>query len=112
MRVVAAVAALVLAAAGAYLYDSSQDGKIADGVTIGGVDVGGLDAVEAKQAVRRKLIAPLGHALKVGYDGESWQLPGKKLKVHADLDGAVDQALADEPRRRPSRSTRALCHRG
>jgi lipoprotein-anchoring transpeptidase ErfK/SrfK len=94
IAIVSAVAVLVLAAAGAYLYDSSQDGKIADGVTIGGVDVGGLEASEAKQAVHRELIAPLHHALRVGYDGDSWRLPGKMLKVHADIDGAVEEALA------------------
>ena len=45
--------------------------------------------------MRRKLLAPLEHSLRVGYDGESWKLTGRKLKVHADLDGAVEQALDD-----------------
>jgi hypothetical protein len=84
---------LALGAVAAYAYDSSQKDKIADGVTIGGVDVGGMDAVEAKQAVRRQLLAPLRHSLRVGYDGESWTLPGRVLKVHADLDSAVEEAL-------------------
>ncbi len=77
----------------AYAYDRSQDEKIADGVTIGGVDVGGLNASEAEQRVRRKLLAPLKHSLKVGYEGDSWRLPGKRLKVHADLEAAVEDAL-------------------
>jgi lipoprotein-anchoring transpeptidase ErfK/SrfK len=84
---------LALGAVAAYAYDSSQKDKIADGVTIGGVDVGGMDAVEAKQAVRRQLLVPLRHSLRVGYDGQSWTLPGGTLKVHADLDSAVDEAL-------------------
>jgi hypothetical protein len=84
---------LALGAAAAYAYDSSQAGKIAEGVTIGGVDVGGMDAEEAERAVRRRLLAPLKHSLKVGYDGESWTLTGEELKVHADLDSAVDEAL-------------------
>jgi len=87
------VALLALGAVGAYAYDSSQGDKIAEGVTIGGVDVGGMDEAEAKQAVRRQLLAPLQHSLRVGYDGESWTLPGKRLKVHADLDRAVEEAL-------------------
>ena len=33
------------------------------------------------------------HSLKVAYDGESWKLRGKSLKIHADLDGAVEEAL-------------------
>jgi lipoprotein-anchoring transpeptidase ErfK/SrfK len=90
--IVAAVALLVFAV-GAYAYDSSQDGTIADGVTIAGVDVGGMDAAEAKRAVRGQLLAPLRHSLRVGYDGQRWTLPGKSLEVNADLDQAVEEAL-------------------
>jgi len=91
------VCLLALGAVAAYAYDSSQDDTIADGVTIAGVDVGGMNANEAERAVRRQLLAPLRHSLKVGYDGESWTLSGKELKVHADIDGAVEEAL-DESR--------------
>lgn len=94
IAIVTGVVVIVLGAIGAYAYDSSQDGKIADGVTIGGVDVGGMTEAEAKQAVRKELLAPLRHSLKVGYDGESWTLDGKSLRVHADLDGAAEDALA------------------
>ena len=94
IAIVAGVLVLVLGAVAAYAYDNSRDGKIADGVTIGGVDVGGMDEAEAKRAVRRQLLVPLRHSLKVGYDGESWLLPGKTLEVYADLDGAVEEALA------------------
>jgi lipoprotein-anchoring transpeptidase ErfK/SrfK len=87
------VLALLLGAVGAYAYDSSQKDEIAEGVTIGGVDVSGLDATEAERAVRVQLLAPLRHSLRVGYDGESWTLPGETLKVHADLDSAVEEAL-------------------
>ena len=80
--------------AAAYAYDSSQDGKIADGVTIGGVDVGGMSEAEAKSAVREELLAPLRHSLRVGYEGHRWTLEGKSLKVHADLDGAAEEAVA------------------
>jgi lipoprotein-anchoring transpeptidase ErfK/SrfK len=90
---VVAVLALVFGAVAAYAYDSSQKDEIAEGVTIGGVDVGGLDADEAERVVRKQLLAPLRHSLRVGYDGESWTLPGKTLKVRADLDGAVEEAL-------------------
>jgi lipoprotein-anchoring transpeptidase ErfK/SrfK len=93
IAIACAVLVLVLGAVAAYAYDSSRNGKIADGVTIGGVDVGGMDEAEAKQAVRRQLLAPLRHSLTVGYDGQSWSLEGKRLKVRADLDGAVEEAL-------------------
>jgi lipoprotein-anchoring transpeptidase ErfK/SrfK len=85
---------LVLAVA-AYAYDSSQDGKIAEGVSIAGVDVGGMNEAEAVRAVRHQLIAPLRHSLRVGYDGESWTLPGKTLRLHAEVDRAVEEALEE-----------------
>jgi lipoprotein-anchoring transpeptidase ErfK/SrfK len=90
------VVALLLALIGVgYAYDSSEKDKIADGVTIGGVDVGGMTEAEAKSAVRRELLGPLRHSLRVGYDGESWTLDGKSLKVHADLNAAAEEALAE-----------------
>ena len=95
IAIVTAVALLVLGAVAAYAYDSSQDDKIADGVTVGGVDVGGMGEAEAKRAVRRRLLAPLRHSLRVGYDGESWVLPGKTLKLHADVERAVEEAVAE-----------------
>jgi L,D-transpeptidase catalytic domain/Putative peptidoglycan binding domain len=94
IAIVVGVVALLLGAVGAYAYDSSQEDEIAAGVTIGGVDVGGMEAAEAERAVRKQLLAPLRHSLRVGYDGESWELSGKALKVHADIAGAVDEALA------------------
>lgn len=84
---------LLMGAIGAYAYDSSQSGKIADGITVGGVDVGGMNAEEAEAAVRRQLLGPLEHSLRVAYDGETWTLPGKKLKLHAEIDRAVETAL-------------------
>lgn len=95
IAIVAFVALLIVVAFAAYAYDSSQKDKIADGVTIGGVDVSGMDEAEAKRAVSRQLLGPLRHSLRVGYDGNSWKLSGKKLKVHAEIDAAVERALDD-----------------
>jgi len=92
----AVVVALVsLLAAGAYIYDSSQKDKIADGVTVAGVDVGGLDAEQAAKKVRHQLLSPLQHSLRVSFDGESWTLPGERLRVHADVDAAVERAVEE-----------------
>lgn len=93
IAIVTVVLLLFLGAIGAYAYDSSQKDEIAEGVTIAGVDVGGLEAGEAKRLVRRQLLTPLRRPLRVGYDGEHWELPGRQLKLHADLDGAVEEAL-------------------
>ncbi len=93
IAVVIGILVLLVAAVGAYAYDSSQKDQISDGVTIGGVDVGGMTEAQAKRAVRAQLLAPLRHSLRVGYDGQSWTLDGKSLKLHADLDAAVEEAL-------------------
>lgn len=86
---------LVVVVGGAWAYDSSQKDKIADGVTIGGVDVSGLDEDEAAAKVHRKLVAPLRSSLKVTYDGETWKLTGEQLKIRADIDAAVAEAVDD-----------------
>jgi lipoprotein-anchoring transpeptidase ErfK/SrfK len=91
--VIIAAALLVVVVGVAYAYDSSQKDKIADGVTVGGVDVGGMDEEEAAAAVRRKLLSPLRHSLVVSYDGQTWKLPGKQLKIRADIDSAVEEAV-------------------
>lgn len=89
------VALVAVLAAGAYAYDSTQKDKIAEGVTIAGVDVGGLDADQAARKVRRSLLSPLRQSLRVSFDGENWTLPGAKLKVRADVDAAVEQAVEE-----------------
>ena len=95
IAVIAAAVIVVLGAAGAYAYDSSQKDKIAEGVTIAGVDVGGLDEEEAAALVRKRLLAPLQQSLRVSFDGENWALTGKNLKVRANVDEAVEEAVAD-----------------
>jgi lipoprotein-anchoring transpeptidase ErfK/SrfK len=95
IAVLIAALLLVVVVGGAWAYDSSQKDKIADGVTIGGVDVGDLDEDEAAALVHRKLVAPLRSSLKVTYDGETWKLTGEQLKIRADIDAAVAEALED-----------------
>ena len=95
IAVIVAVLVVVVGAIGAYAYDSSQKDKIADGVHIAGVDVSGLTEDEAAELVQRRLLAPLRHSLRVSFDGKKWELPGAKLKVRADVDAAVEEAVAD-----------------
>jgi lipoprotein-anchoring transpeptidase ErfK/SrfK len=95
IAVTVAILVVVGVGVGAYAYDNSQKDKIADGVTIAGVDVGGLDAAEASTAVRRHLLAPLHRSLRVSFDGNSWELPGAKLKVRANVDAAVERAVEE-----------------
>jgi lipoprotein-anchoring transpeptidase ErfK/SrfK len=95
IAVLIAAVLLVLVVGGAYAYDSSQKDQIAEGVTIGGVDVGGLDEEEAKAKVHRKLVAPLKTSLDVSFEGQTWKLTGEQLKIRADLDTAVEEAVED-----------------
>jgi hypothetical protein len=93
---IGAVALLIAALVGvAYAYDSSRKDEIADGITVGGVAVGGHDAAEATALVRRKLLSPLRHSLRVTFGDRSWRLPGSKLKIHADIGSAVEEAVED-----------------
>lgn len=86
-------ALLAVLVVGAYAYDSSRKDQIADGVTIGGVDVGGLEEAEAVSLVRRRLLAPLRHSLRVTFRGRVWKLSGSRLEVRANLRSAVERAL-------------------
>jgi lipoprotein-anchoring transpeptidase ErfK/SrfK len=91
--VVFLVAVLLLAAVGAYAWDSSRSDQIADGVTIGGVDVGGMTADQATHAVNAKLVKPLDKKVTATYDGVKYQLSADNLRIGSDVDGMVDQAL-------------------
>jgi lipoprotein-anchoring transpeptidase ErfK/SrfK len=85
---------LIAGALAAYAYDNAHKDEIADGVKAGGVDLSGLTATEAKQRLRRQLVAPLQRPLVVAYRDQTWKLPGSKLKVHANIDSIVDRAIA------------------
>ena len=98
IAIVAAVALHSLSPGGryrAYAYDTTQKDKIADGVTIGGVDVGGMDEAEADRGGAPPAARSFASFSRVGYDGDRWALSGKSLKVHAEIDKAVEGALAD-----------------
>ena len=95
IAVVFLVAILLLAAVGAYAWDSSRSDEIADGVTIGGVDVGGMTADEATEAVNRKLVKPLRKKLTVTYDDVRYQLSADRIQIDSDVDGMVERALEE-----------------
>jgi lipoprotein-anchoring transpeptidase ErfK/SrfK len=93
VALVAVLALLLVAAVGAYAWDASKEDEIADGVTIGGIDVGGHNADEAEALVRREIVAPLKHPVQVSYVKERYTLSPEQLKVRADIDGMVDEAV-------------------
>jgi lipoprotein-anchoring transpeptidase ErfK/SrfK len=88
-----ALLALIGGAVGVYAYDSAHKDQIADGVTVGGVDVGGLDRDQAARKIHRRLVAPLNRPLTVKLGSERYKLPADNLKVRANVDGMVDEAI-------------------
>jgi lipoprotein-anchoring transpeptidase ErfK/SrfK len=93
IALVIALGVLLVAAVGAYAWDSSKDDEIAEGVSIGGIDVGGHNADEAERLVRREIVAPLQHPVHVNFEEERYTLSPEDLKVRADIDGMVDEAV-------------------
>jgi lipoprotein-anchoring transpeptidase ErfK/SrfK len=91
--VIAAVLVAAIAVVGAYLYDRSQEGKIANGVQVDGIAVGGMDAEDAEGKLRRKLLRPLDRPLRVKFGEQRWKLSPAALKVRADVHGAVEEAV-------------------
>jgi lipoprotein-anchoring transpeptidase ErfK/SrfK len=93
IALVLAIVVLLVAAVGAYALDTSNEDQIADGVSIGGIDVGGQSADEAEKVVRRDIVEPLKHPVHVTFEKEQYTLTPEDLKVRADIDGMVDEAV-------------------
>jgi lipoprotein-anchoring transpeptidase ErfK/SrfK len=89
------VAVMLMAAVGAYAWDSSRSDEIAEGVTIGGVDVGGMSGHEARKLVDSELVEPLREPVTVTFEGVKYRINAEKLEVAADLEGMVDRALKE-----------------
>ena len=106
--VVFLVALLLLAAVGAYAWDSSRSDEIAEGVTIGGVDVGGMTADEATEAVESELVDPLRKKVTVTYDGG--QVPAQPREARGRLRRRRDgrPGARGEPGGRPADPRLAL----
>ena len=90
--VVAALAAAGVA--GAYGYERSRAGVIAEGVTIGGVEVGGLDAAAAERRVGDALAAGMATPMVVQSVRSRFTLRRSDFGVRADVGRAVQEALA------------------
>ncbi|HMU27699.1 MAG TPA: L,D-transpeptidase family protein [Solirubrobacterales bacterium] len=84
-------------AVAAYAYDGAQKDKIADGVTVAGVDLSGMNREEATQALTNQVLAPQRKPVTVTFKKEKFQLPAKQLKIHANVQAAINQAF-DESR--------------
>jgi hypothetical protein len=93
--IVAVVVFLIGGAVAAYAYDGSQKDEIAEGVTISGVDVSGMTPDEARQAVTARVLAPQRKPVTVTFKKQKFVLPAKELKIRADVQSSVDQAIEE-----------------
>ena len=92
--VVVLLLVMVGGAVSVYAYDSSNEGRIADGVTVAGVNVGGLDPEQARAKLRRQVAEPLNKPLIVRHGKKRFTLSAKDAGVNADVGGMVDEALS------------------
>ena len=80
-------------AVSAWAYDSSNESRIAEGVTVAGVDVGGLDAEEARAKVQRQVAAPLDKPVILRHGEKRFKLSAEDARVKTDVGGMIDEAL-------------------
>jgi lipoprotein-anchoring transpeptidase ErfK/SrfK len=85
---------LVGGAVGAYAYDSARKDRIAEGVTVAGADVGGMTAAQARRLLDRRLREPLEQPVAVVRRGVRFNLSAEDAGVTADIEGMVDEAIA------------------
>jgi lipoprotein-anchoring transpeptidase ErfK/SrfK len=97
IAIIAVVVLLLGGAVAAYAYDGAQKDEIADGVTVAGVDLSGMNREEATQALTNQVLAPQRKPVTVTFKKQKFELPAKQLKIHADVQAAVDKAF-DESR--------------
>ena len=88
-----AMTVLIAGAVAVYLYDTSNENRIAEGVSVAGVDVGGLEAEEARRKVQRAIAEPVAQPVVVTHGKRSFRLSAEDARVRVDVGGMVDQAL-------------------
>ncbi len=89
------VVVLVGGAVGTYAYDSSREEMIAAGITVGGVDVGGMSAEEARRALAQDIRRPAERPISVKAGDERYRLEADEARVRTDIDGMVEDAVAE-----------------
>jgi lipoprotein-anchoring transpeptidase ErfK/SrfK len=89
----AIVAVLLIAAVGAYAYDSSRDDLIAKGVTVGGVDVGGMRADKARATLSAQLGRQLQRPIEVAFHKRHYELSPKDVDLKPNVEAMVKEAV-------------------
>lgn len=97
--VVAIAVGIVLLALGgvafaAYRYDLATADTILPGVTVAGVDVGGMTRAEAVEVIDTVAAERLNAPISIAALGGSWTVSPVDLGQSADVEAAVDEAVA------------------
>lgn len=95
ITIVAIVVFLLGGAVAAYAYDGARKARVADGVTVAGVDLGNMTREEATAALRNQVLAPQRKPVTVKFRKETFRLSAGDLKIHADVDAAIDRAFEE-----------------
>jgi lipoprotein-anchoring transpeptidase ErfK/SrfK len=66
------------------------DNRVAKGVTVAGAYVGGMSAAEAEEVLRAHAARPV----MVAFQGDAWRFAPETLGARADVDAAVQAAIA------------------
>jgi lipoprotein-anchoring transpeptidase ErfK/SrfK len=85
----------VLVAGVTVIYDNARADRLAAGIRIGGIDVGGLNRAAAAERLHRLVVAPQRRSLRVHAPSKTYVVTATQLRVTADVDAALDRALAD-----------------
>lgn len=88
------LAVLIGGAVALYVYDSSRDDLIADGVTVARIHVGGLRTAEARRVVRERVATGVEQPIVVKFRSRRYSLSAHDARLRADVDGMVDEAVA------------------
>jgi lipoprotein-anchoring transpeptidase ErfK/SrfK len=86
--------AVVVVAAGMYLYDHGRRDEIAKGVRIDGVDVGGMRAAAARAKVQRDVVANLNRPVTVRAGSKKWTLSAREAGLTVDTEKMVAVAVS------------------
>jgi lipoprotein-anchoring transpeptidase ErfK/SrfK len=89
----AVLVTVLLAVGGAFAYDASKKDQIAPGVQIAGIDVGGESTAQAKEHIKKSVVAPLMRPVEVKFDGQTYDLTPSDLDMKADVNGMINEAL-------------------
>ena len=94
MLAIAPIAAIALAAGGAYAADAAYAHRALPGMTVGGVDIGSLEASSIRDRLAANLAAPWASSTVALVDGSrTWQTTNADLGIAPDIDAAVTAAV-------------------